>query len=112
MSARVSAWRRLTGRLGAFVALLLPYALRERFTRLIGYLSNPTDQAMSVATPGGARFWNRLLSAIVFFGGLPLASLFVRLGARRRFGPPPGSPTYWVRRATPDELADHTEDPF
>jgi hypothetical protein len=112
MSARVSAWRRFTGWLGTLVALLLPYALRERFTRLIGYLSNPAREAVSVAAPGGARFWNRLLSAIVFFGGLPVASLFVRLIARGRFGPPPGSPSYWVRRPPPDELADRTEDPF
>jgi len=99
-------WRRFSGWVVCAIALVLPYSARMYFVRALNYVANRPSRGAALLLRGPARFWNRVLLALVFFLGFPFARLALLFKRR------PRPDSAWVDRPAPEDLERHVEDPF
>ena len=97
-------WLRLSGTIACAIAIMLPYRPRLFFARILNYLSNPVTSTIGLAFQRQARAWNRVVLALVFFLGFPLAKALSMLRGSAAKDPGKGAATYWVPRPLPEEF--------
>lgn len=108
----MSLFLRWRARLVCTIVLLLPFRWRGPFATLLaalGRMRNPSESGLYRLQ---VRFWNTLVLGMVFYLGFPIVRLLAPLWAPGRLSPPPGSPSYWRLRRTPEELERDVSEPF
>lgn len=110
MSRVKGAWLYISGILVCMIAVVLPYRLRLFFAKILNYITNPPSWTASLLFQKQLRWWNKVILGMVFFLGLPIAALMMRLG--RKTAMDPSGNSWWVARRTPQEIEKGIRDPF
>lgn len=105
-------WMRASGAFVCAVALALPYRPRLLFAKALTWLTNPVSDTVGMSFRKQARFWNKVILALVFFLGFPLAKFLLVISRRRPQGPRGETPTFWVARPAPEAFTEHVREPF